>query len=143
MSTEARERGLKLVVDGINAGNLDAFMSLCEPEAAYALQPGTVGQGLAGVRESLEAFIAMEGFVLDNPCANSDPHLVLGIVDELRGVAEDHGVSFYVHVKEEEGENTPVIVDENVSVPPNVVDRLLTLAIKTGVTIYVNPKTES
>ena len=84
MSTEARERGLKLVVDGINTGNLDAFMSLCEPEAAYALQPGTVAQGLAGVRESLEAFIAMEGFVLDDPCANSDPHLVSGTVDDNR-----------------------------------------------------------
>ena len=142
MATEARERGLKLVVDGINTGNLDAFMSLCEPEAAFALQPGTVARGLAGVRESLEAFIAMKGFVLDNPCANSDTYLVSGILDELRGVAEDHGVSFYVHVKEDE-ENTPVIVDENVSVPPNVIDRLLTLAIATGVTIYVNPKTES
>ena len=143
MATEARERGLKLVVDGINTGNLDAFMSLCEPEAAFALQPGTVARGLAGVRESLEAFIAMKGFVLDNPCANSDTYLVSGIVDELKGVAEDHGVSFYVHVKEDEEENTPVIVDENVSVPPDVVDRLLTLAIATGVTIYVNPKTES
>src|ERR1700752_1415422 len=121
MATEARERGLKLVVDGINTGNLDAFMSLCEPEAAFALQPGTVARGLAGVRESLEAFIAMKGFVLDNPCANSDTYLVSGIVDELKGVAEDHGVSFYVHVKEDEEENTPVIVDENVSVPPDVV----------------------
>jgi len=102
MSTEARERGLKLVVDGINTGNLDAFMCLCEPEAAVALQPGTVARGLAGVRESLEAFIAMKGFVLDHPCANSDTHLVSGIVDELKGVAEDHGVSFYVHVKEDE-----------------------------------------
>ena len=90
MSTEARERGLKLVVDGINTGNLDAFMSLCEPEAAVALQPGTVAQGLAGVCESLEAFIAMKGFALDSPWTNSDTH----------------GVSFYVHVKEDEKENT-------------------------------------
>ena len=86
----------------------------------------------------------MKGFALDNPWANSDTHLVSGIVDELKGVAEDHGLRFlYVHVKEEEEENTPVIVDKSVSVQPNVVDRLLTLAIKTGVTIYVNPKTES
>jgi hypothetical protein len=95
MSTEARERGLKLVVDGINTGNLDAFMSLCEPEAALALQPGTVAQALAGVRESLEAFIAMKGFVLDDPWANSDTHLISGIVDELKGV-----------VKEDEEQNT-------------------------------------
>jgi hypothetical protein len=106
MSTEAPERVLKLVVDGINTGNLDALMSLCEPEAAFALQTGAVAQGLASVRESLEAFIAMKGFVLDNPWANSDTHLVSGIVDELKGVAEDHGVSFYVHMKEEEEENT-------------------------------------
>jgi hypothetical protein len=104
MSTEARERGLKLFVEGINTGNVDAFMSLCEPEAAFVLQPGTVAQGLAGIRESLEAFIATKGFVLDNPCANSDTHLVSGILDELNGVAEDHGVSISVHVKEEEGE---------------------------------------
>lgn len=106
MSTEARERGLKLFVDGINTGNLDAFMSLCEPEAAFARPPGTVTQGLAGVRESLEAFMATKGFVLDNPCANSDTHLVSGILDELKGVAGDHGVSFYVHVKEDEEEDT-------------------------------------
>ena len=143
MSREATERGLKLVVDGINTGNLDALMCLCEPEAAFALQPGTVAQGLAGVRESLEAFIAMKGFAIDNPWANSDTHLVSGIVDELKGVAGDHGISFYVHVKEEEEENPPVVVDENVSVPLNVIDRLLTLAIETGVTIYVNPKFES
>ena len=143
MSTEAREPVLKLVVEGINTGNLDALMSLCEPEAAVALQRGTVAQCLAGVRESVEAFIAMKGFVLDNPWANSDTHLVSGIVDELKSIAEDHGVSFYVHVEDEEEENTPVIVDKNVSVPPNVVDRLLIIAIKTGVTIYINPTTES
>jgi hypothetical protein len=67
MCTEAPERVLKSIVGGINTGNLDALMSLCEPEAAFALQPGTVAQGLVGVRESLEAFIAMKGFVIDNP----------------------------------------------------------------------------
>ena len=72
----------------------------------------------------------------------SDNHFS-GVVDELKGVAEELGVSFYVHTKEEEEENTPVIVDENVSVPPNVVERLRTLAVKSGLTIYVNPETES
>jgi ketosteroid isomerase-like protein len=61
MSTEARERGLKLVVDGINTGNLDALMSLYEPDAAFASQPGTLAHGAAGVRQSLAAFIAMKG----------------------------------------------------------------------------------
>ena len=67
MCAEAPEPVLKSIVDGINIGNLDALMSICEPEAAFALQPGTVAQGLAGMRESLEAFIAMKGFVADSP----------------------------------------------------------------------------
>jgi len=61
MSTEARERGLKLVVDGINTGNLDVLLSLYEPEAAFAIQPGSLAHGVAGVRDSLAAFLAMKG----------------------------------------------------------------------------------
>ena len=36
-------------------------MTLYEPEAAFAHQPGSLAHGLAGVRESLAAFIAMKG----------------------------------------------------------------------------------
>jgi ketosteroid isomerase-like protein len=36
-------------------------MTLYEPEAAFAPQPGSLAHGLAGVRESLAAFIAMKG----------------------------------------------------------------------------------
>jgi ketosteroid isomerase-like protein len=61
MSRETPEQVLKSIVDGINTGNLDALMSLYEPEAAFAPQPGSLAHGSAGVRESLAAFIAMKG----------------------------------------------------------------------------------
>ena len=61
MSRETPEQVLKSVVDGINSGNIDALMSLFEPEAAFASQPGSLGHGPAAVRESLGAFIGMHG----------------------------------------------------------------------------------
>ena len=51
----------KSIVDGINTGHLDALMTLYEPEAAFAAQPGSLKHGLSGVRESLAGFIAMKG----------------------------------------------------------------------------------
>jgi uncharacterized protein (TIGR02246 family) len=61
MLRETPEQVLKAIVDGINAGNLDVLLSLYEPEAAFAPQPGSLAHGLAGIRESLAAFIAMKG----------------------------------------------------------------------------------
>ncbi len=61
MSRDTPEHVLKSIVDGINSGNLDALMSLYEPEAGFAAQPGNLAHGPAGVRESLAAFIAMKG----------------------------------------------------------------------------------
>ena len=61
MSRETPEQVLQSIVEGINAGNLDALMSLYEPEAAFASQPGSLAHGPAGVRESLTAFLAMKG----------------------------------------------------------------------------------
>ena len=55
------EQVLKSIVDGINTGNLDALMSLYEPDAAFAAQPGSLAHGSSGVRQSLAAFIAMKG----------------------------------------------------------------------------------
>jgi len=55
------EQVLKSIVDGINTGNLDALMSLYEPHAAFATQPGSLAHGLSGVRESLAAFTGMKG----------------------------------------------------------------------------------
>jgi len=70
---------------------------------------------------------------------NADAQLIAGISDELKTIAEKHHVSFYVNAKEEE-EKHPVVVNKRVAVPPDVVERLRTLATKTGVTIYVNPE---
>ena len=52
---------LKSIVDGINSGNLDALMHLYEPHAAFAAQPGSLADGLSGVRGSLAAFTSMNG----------------------------------------------------------------------------------
>ena len=40
MSRETPEQVLKSIVDGINTGNLDALMSLYEPEPPLRLSPG-------------------------------------------------------------------------------------------------------
>ena len=40
MSNGTPEQILKSVVEGINAGNLDALMPLYEREAGFATQPG-------------------------------------------------------------------------------------------------------
>ena len=61
MSTGTPEQVLKSIVDGINTGNLDALMTLYEPDAAFAGQPGSLAHGLAGVRQGLAGFIAMKG----------------------------------------------------------------------------------
>ena len=61
MSETTPEHVLESIVDGINTGDLDALLTLYEPEAAFARQPGNLARGLSGVRESLAAFIAMKG----------------------------------------------------------------------------------
>jgi len=61
MPTGTPEQVLKTIVNGINKGDLDILMTLYEPDAAFAAQPGALQHGLSGVRESLAAFIAMKG----------------------------------------------------------------------------------
>ena len=61
MSRETPQQLLQSIVDGINTGNLDGLMSLYEPDAAFAAQPGSLAHGVAGVRQSLAAFLAMRG----------------------------------------------------------------------------------
>lgn len=61
MSRETPMHVLNAAVEGINAGDLDALMTLYEEEAAFAAQPGNLAHGPAGVRASLGAFIAMKG----------------------------------------------------------------------------------
>jgi len=61
MNSRTPEEVLKSIVEGINTGNLDALVSLYEPNAAFAAQPGNLAHGVAGVREALTGFIAMKG----------------------------------------------------------------------------------
>ena len=58
---ETPEQVLASIVDGINTGNLDALMTLYEPQAAFATQPGGLAHGLPGIREGLAGFTAMKG----------------------------------------------------------------------------------
>ena len=55
------EQVLASVVDGINAGDLDALLTLYEPDAAFATQPGSLAHGRTGISSGLAGFIAMKG----------------------------------------------------------------------------------
>ena len=82
MPTGTPEQVLKSIVDGINTGNLDALMTLYEPEAAFAAQPGSLKHGLSGVRESLAGFVAMKGTLdlkVTRVLETSDLALVTGV----------------------------------------------------------------
>ena len=82
MSRGTPEQVLKSIVDGINAGDLDTLMSLYEPEAAFAAQPGSLSHGLPGVREALAGFIAMKGTLdlkVTRVLEASDVALVTGV----------------------------------------------------------------
>ncbi len=61
MSRGTPEQVLESIVEGINTGNVDALMTLYEPEAAFATQPGSLAHRLPGIREALAGFIAMKG----------------------------------------------------------------------------------
>jgi uncharacterized protein (TIGR02246 family) len=61
VSTETPEHVLEAIVEGVNTGNLEMLLSLYEPDAAFAAQPGILAHGLAGVCESLDGFLAMQG----------------------------------------------------------------------------------
>ena len=55
------EQLLQSIVDGINTGDLDGLLSLYEPDAAFASEPGTLAHGATGVRDCLASFVAMKG----------------------------------------------------------------------------------
>ena len=61
MSAGTPEEVLNSIVDGINAGDVDALMPLYEPEAGFAAQPGMLSHGPTGVREGLAGFVGMKG----------------------------------------------------------------------------------
>jgi ketosteroid isomerase-like protein len=55
------EEVLNSVVEGINAGDLDSLMTLYEPLACFASQPGELAKSPDGIQESLRGFIDMNG----------------------------------------------------------------------------------
>src|SRR5262245_57360932 len=57
VSTATPEEVLGSIVAGINSGDLDGLMALYEGDAAFAAQPGSLGD----VRGALAGFIAMDG----------------------------------------------------------------------------------
>ena len=61
VSTETPAQVLEAVVEGINTGDFEILMSLYEPEAAFATQPGRLAPGLGGIRDALGGFVAMNG----------------------------------------------------------------------------------
>jgi len=67
----------------------------------------------------------------------SDEWRVGPIVDDLRAVAADHNVSFYINAKEEE-ESERVVVKAGASIPDDALERLRELATRADVTIYVH-----
>ena len=61
MNTATPELVLKSIVDGINTGDLEGLVTLYEPEAGFAGQPGNIAHGLPSIRAGLGGFIAMKG----------------------------------------------------------------------------------
>ena len=55
------EEVLNSVTEGINAGDLDSLVTLYEPLACFASQPGQLAVSPDGIRESLRGFIDMNG----------------------------------------------------------------------------------
>ena len=52
---------LNSVTEGINAGDIDSLMTLYEPIACFASQPGELVKTPEGIRENLRSFIDMNG----------------------------------------------------------------------------------
>jgi uncharacterized protein (TIGR02246 family) len=61
LKQDTPQQVLDSIVEGINTGNLDGLMALYEPDAAFAAQPGSLAQGLTGIRASLAAFVDLRG----------------------------------------------------------------------------------
>ena len=55
------EEVLNSVTEGINSGDLDSLMTLYEPLACFASQPGQLAKSPDGIRDSLRSFIDMNG----------------------------------------------------------------------------------
>jgi uncharacterized protein (TIGR02246 family) len=61
MSNHTPEEVLNSIVEGINTGNVESLMTLYEPEACFAFQPGQIIKGQQGIRQSLQGFVDIKG----------------------------------------------------------------------------------
>ncbi len=59
MHTETPQAAIELFAGAMNAGDLDAALSLYEPGATFAPQPGASVTGLPAIREALGGFLAL------------------------------------------------------------------------------------
>jgi uncharacterized protein (TIGR02246 family) len=57
---ETPEQALELLAASLNEGDVDAALSLYEPEATFAPRPGEEVQGIRAIREALERFVELE-----------------------------------------------------------------------------------
>ena len=58
MPARTPEEVNRLLLDAMNAGDLDALVALYEPQATLSPQPGTFVTGAAAIRAALGAFVA-------------------------------------------------------------------------------------
>ena len=82
MPQETPHSVLQSIVDGINAGDLDSLMTLYEPGAVFAAQPGKLTNGLPGLREALSSFVAAKGKLdlkVTRVLEGADLALVIGV----------------------------------------------------------------
>ena len=49
-----------LLMEAINAGNVEGALGLYEPEGTFVPQPGQAATGLAAIREALGGFLALK-----------------------------------------------------------------------------------
>lgn len=59
MHAETPQAAIELFADAMNAGDLDAALSLYEPEATFAPQPGASVYGLPAISEALAGFLTL------------------------------------------------------------------------------------
>jgi ketosteroid isomerase-like protein len=61
VSAGTPEQVLESIVAGINSEDLERLVPLYESKAAFAVEPGSLAHGAAGIREALSDFISMKG----------------------------------------------------------------------------------
>ena len=59
MHAKTPQAAIELFADAMNAGDLDAALSLYEPGATFAPQPGASVTGLPAIGEALAGFVAL------------------------------------------------------------------------------------